>query len=318
MAISEPDFGLATAYSLVMVVALLGNIATICNFKCNDWLRIHKCHVYILGLAVADLGTALVPLPVNALIAAQGLWPFSRQACMAYDYFRIVIENNGVLVTLLISVDRCRLLWLDFSSYIRGSTPRRVSLELGLTWLLPAVGHGVMAVVWIIIVPLDERDAETTPDCQDVPSDADIPFSALYAVLLIFTPGLFLAVLNTFTFIGVARKLKRRRQIADGVAFRGPPSSNLAPMKKQHSAFPRSDNDNPEVLSARMKESNIPSLSFNVVHDHQDGLSSTRCGRDARPTLDRTSEETAQPGPSAAVEKVAHSHNVVFHGALSI
>lgn len=218
----KPNIGLAVAFSVVLVVALFGNIATLIIFKFNDWVKIHRCHTYIIGLAVADVGTALVPLPANILISL-GLWKLSRQACMAYDYFRLVLENNGVLITLLISIDRFRLLKWDFKSYIRANTSRRVSAEIAATWLLPAVGHGIMAVVWIFSVPLETREADYSWDCQDIPSVADIPFSTLYATLLIIIPGAMLAIFSIFTFIGVSRLLKKRRKIASGMAFLGPP-----------------------------------------------------------------------------------------------
>ncbi|XP_022083900.1 alpha-2A adrenergic receptor-like [Acanthaster planci] len=297
--VSEPDIGLATAYGLVLVLALLGNVATICNLKFNDWLKLHKCHVYILGLAVADLGTVLVPLPMHTLIAARGLLPLSWQACMAYDYFRVVIENNGVLVTLLISLDRFRLLWLNFSSYIKGSTSRRVLVELGLTWLLPVVGHGIMALIWIISVPHHIRINETTSDCQDVPSEADIPFSTLYATLLIFSPGLLLAILNTLTFIGVVRKLKRRRQIAGGTAFRGPPCATSA-VRKEPSAVTGQGSDIPVVSAIRPQGAEIPSVSLSTANHHR--ARSDNSKRSFRPHANVNIEQTDKPGPSSAAE----------------
>ncbi|XP_033625726.1 histamine H3 receptor-like [Asterias rubens] len=235
--VSKPNIGLAVAFSLVLVVTLFGNIATLIVFKFNDWLKIHRCHTYIIGLAVADVGTALVPLPANILISL-GLWNLSRQGCMAYDYFRLVLENNGILITLLISIDRFRLLKWDFKSYIKANTCKRVATEIAVTWLLPAVGHGIMAVIWILSVPLENREADYSSDCLDVPSEADIPFSTMYATLLIFIPGALLAIFSIFTFIGVSRLLKRRRKIASGMAFMGPPVPRDTSNPRPNTSYP--------------------------------------------------------------------------------
>lgn len=202
----DPNLSLVVVFCLLSVTALVGNLFTIMCFFVDRKIRLRPSNFYIFGLAMTDLMVAVISVPGYMIICALGTWPWSREACQIFNYLRLVVELASPLMTVLISYDRYFLLSNSYDAYIRSRRRKRIIIELCVAWMCPMVGHFVSFLVWHIVVPREQKIAEYSPDCLDIPSEADVPFSVLYAVLTIFVPAVLLTSFN----IGIFRKAFRR------------------------------------------------------------------------------------------------------------
>lgn len=192
----QPNAGLVLVLCLISVTALVGNLFTIVCFFVYRKLRLRPSNFYILGLAITDVFVALISVPGYIVITATGKWPFSRQTCQVFNYFRLVVELASPLMTILISYDRYFLLSCTYDTYVRSRRRNRITIELCSAWILPMVGHFISFLFWHITVSRADKIEEYSTDCLDIPSDADIPFAVLYSVITIFVPAALLIFFN--------------------------------------------------------------------------------------------------------------------------
>ncbi|KAL7639009.1 UNVERIFIED_CONTAM: hypothetical protein RMT77_010543 [Armadillidium vulgare] len=119
-------YGLPTVLSfsillfIIMIMALLGNILVITTILRNKDMRT-RTNILLCNLAVADILTALLDIPVAIYTLNSGKWPLSDALC----YF------NGYLVGLGLMLSIHTLMWISIHKFISITRPLARSLTPG-------------------------------------------------------------------------------------------------------------------------------------------------------------------------------------------
>ncbi|XP_027018283.2 neuromedin-K receptor [Tachysurus fulvidraco] len=93
------------AYSLVLVVAVFGNLVVIWIIVAHKRMRT-VTNYFLLNLAVADAAMAALNTPVNFVYAAHGDWYFGDAYCKFHNFFPVAAVFASIYSMTAIAVDR--------------------------------------------------------------------------------------------------------------------------------------------------------------------------------------------------------------------
>lgn len=96
---------LAVVFSLIMLIAILGNSLVIATFCLRPKLR-KPSNYFILNLAVADLTLSILILPLSASYDILGTWLFGPEVCLIWNILDILVCTASILNLTAISADR--------------------------------------------------------------------------------------------------------------------------------------------------------------------------------------------------------------------
>nr|XP_054749661.1 D(2) dopamine receptor-like [Lytechinus pictus] len=234
MGLDSPDCVLATVSGILVVIMALANLINVPYFVKGDGTCLKPVTFYIIGLMIVNLGIASVCQTMMTVIVYMGRWPFSYISCSIFDFLRLVLENTGVWLMVLISLDKLQLLCYDYPRYVRVKRKRRIVFEVVMTFVTPMLFHLGGYSLWILTTTSEERADDHSPDCQDIPAEVDIPFVVIGATINIFIPGLAIMVMNSVVFYKIKQRLKKRRKVGNG------PLPNAGQMGQIHRTDPSS------------------------------------------------------------------------------
>ena len=204
--LQSSDPALASVFGVLTLITSVINLVNVPFFVTGQARYAQRETLYLFGLLIAGLGIGVVCQTSNTILLSLGRWPFSQGFCRTYDFVRLVLENAGVWMMIVISYDKLQLLSLEYPRYLRIKRRTRVILDIILVFALPTIFHLAGLLAWMLWTTAQERAEDFSPDCQDIPAVADIPFVIIGATVNIFIPGVLLLILN----IIVAYKIKKR------------------------------------------------------------------------------------------------------------
>ena len=132
---------------VIIIVALVGNALVLLVFCRIQALR-KQTNLFIISLAVADILTALLPMPMYAAEMFQCGWvrQIPTVLCFSNSYLTSTFTNISVYTLAAISFER----WYVISrplTYRNLLKPRRILLTIVVLWLL-SFCYGVLNIVW--------------------------------------------------------------------------------------------------------------------------------------------------------------------------
>lgn len=99
------------AYSLVLVVAVVGNLVVVWIILSHRRMRtVTNC--FLLNLAFSDLAMAAFNTLVNFAYAAHGQWYFGEAYCRFHNFFPVAAVFASIYSMTAVAIDRCRYLEL--------------------------------------------------------------------------------------------------------------------------------------------------------------------------------------------------------------
>lgn len=270
----SPDPVMGTISGILVVIMVLVNLVNVPFFIKGDGTCLKPATLYIIGLMIADLGIALVCQTMMTVVVYLGRWPFSYISCSIYNFFRLILENTGVWIMVLISLDKLQLLCYDYPRYVRVKRKPRIIFEIMMTFFTPMLFHLGGIIVWIMTTTSEERAADHSPDCQDIPAEVDIPFVVLGATVNIFIPGLTIMIINSVVFYKIKQRLKKRSKIGNGLVAtaqnnrREVPSSSQGTSSQSYSYAKKGPRQtNPTDTRNRHAQTTMNAVAINSVTD---------------------------------------------------
>lgn len=98
-------FVLAPALGVVMLFAIFGNITLIVTISRTSKLRT-RTNMFILNLACADLGVALLCMPFSIITCFTRDWIFGDILCQLNGFMNIVFEASSLFTLTAISIEK--------------------------------------------------------------------------------------------------------------------------------------------------------------------------------------------------------------------
>lgn len=146
-----------TFYSLFFITSLTGNslIINIVYKNANKKMRT-TMNLFVVNMAISDLLTAIIPLPLDMAVNIKGQWPFNRQSiaglvlCKTISVAWNLQSSVSIYLIIIIGFDR---FFAVFFPTRRPVTSRRPSVVLMIIWascilfVIPfAIGSTVVVV----------------------------------------------------------------------------------------------------------------------------------------------------------------------------
>lgn len=99
------------AYSLVLVVAVVGNLVVVWIILSHRRMRT-VTNYFLLNLAISDLAMAAFNTLVNFAYAAHGQWYFGEAYCRFHNFFPVAAVFASIYSMTAVAIDRYRYLEL--------------------------------------------------------------------------------------------------------------------------------------------------------------------------------------------------------------
>ena len=125
---------LSLVAGIISVLTVAGNLLVIVAFKYNKQLQTLS-NYYLISLAVSDLATGALSMPMFILYVFYGFWPLGPIVCDIWLSVDYVMHTASVANLLIISIDR----FLSVARPIRyraTRTPRKVGLMISYSWII--------------------------------------------------------------------------------------------------------------------------------------------------------------------------------------
>ena len=124
-------FVLAPALGVVMLFAMFGNITLIVTISRNSKLRT-RTNMFILNLACADLGVALLCMPFSIITCFTRDWIFGNILCQLNGFMNIVFEASSLFTLTAISIEKYFFIVKPMTAVI---TTRVAFTMVATTWI---------------------------------------------------------------------------------------------------------------------------------------------------------------------------------------
>lgn len=189
----------------VIITAIIGNILTICCF-CKD-KDLHKsCNVYILHLAIADLMTGTISMPIYLTYTFSGnVWLFGYHFCKVFLLFDMVVSGVTPILMVAISYDRLVLL-KQWSTYHKTQTVKRAHLKCILAWFAMILLNSPATIGWDI---WKDKSVNVT-DCEAQFYD-NVAYISVMTLIQFVLPLVLLIVLHA-AIVNEIRKVFQARE----------------------------------------------------------------------------------------------------------
>lgn len=195
----------------VIIIAVVGNILTICCF-CKD-KDLHKaCNVYILHLAVADLMTGSISMPIYLTYTFSGnVWHFGYHFCKVFLLFDMVA--SGVTPILMVSISYDRLILMkQWSNYYKAQTVKRAHLKCMLAWFGMLLLNSPATIGWDI---WKDKSVNIT-DCEAQFFDSVVYISIMTVVQFVL-PLVLLIALHSAIVIEIRKLIQAREKLITNI-----------------------------------------------------------------------------------------------------
>ena len=151
---------LSLVAGIISVLTVAGNLLVIVAFKYNKQLQTLS-NYYLISLAVSDLATGALSMPMFILYVFYGFWPLGPIVCDIWLSVDYVMHTASVANLLIISIDR----FLSVARPIRyraTRTPRKVGLMISYSWIIAVL----LWPPWIFAWPyIEGRRTVPSDDC---------------------------------------------------------------------------------------------------------------------------------------------------------
>lgn len=124
-------FVLALALGIVMLLAVFGNIALIVTICGTPRLRT-RTNMFILNLACADVGVALVCMPFSIITCFTRDWIFGDSLCQLNGFMNILFEASSLFTLTAISIEKYFSIVKPLTVVI---TTRLALTMVAMTWI---------------------------------------------------------------------------------------------------------------------------------------------------------------------------------------
>lgn len=194
-----PDLDKGVTILIVLILSLLGNVSTIAILT---QFKVHKIpDVLVVGLALTDLLTTLVPIPLATYAYFAGV--DYTQGCILCDFFGTMAQftrySSSQIVTI-VSVERYLAVNRPFL-YRKYATPKRFVAILVISWLLALL---------LAAIPLMDEGTEIHTHDGFCLFDITSPYGI---AILVYSGIMFVTVFGCFLLVSVELiKVYRRRK----------------------------------------------------------------------------------------------------------
>ena len=214
----EINIGYTTFISIVCFLTVFGNAGTIIAFLQVRGLREKPSDLLVLSLCITDFFTGLVALPLVSPLYIIGFWPIGERLCKFSVLFSSLVVNTSLFSLLAISIDRVLLVSLNYSTYLKLQSRRRVIGIILLSWVISFVSVSIEWGLWDYSKTINMIAANIPFEflCLS-PSRRIQAFSAAYFIIFILIPVILVGICSVLFLILLHRRLSRnKRRVGPG------------------------------------------------------------------------------------------------------
>nr|XP_015859186.1 5-hydroxytryptamine receptor 4 isoform X1 [Peromyscus maniculatus bairdii]XP_015859187.1 5-hydroxytryptamine receptor 4 isoform X1 [Peromyscus maniculatus bairdii]XP_015859188.1 5-hydroxytryptamine receptor 4 isoform X1 [Peromyscus maniculatus bairdii] len=128
---------LLTFLSVVILMAILGNLLVMVAVCRDRQLRKIKTNYFIVSLAFADLLVSVLVMPFGAIELVQDTLIYERTFCLVRTSLDVLLTTASIFHLCCISLDRYYAICCQPLVYRSKMTPVRIALMLGGCWSIP-------------------------------------------------------------------------------------------------------------------------------------------------------------------------------------
>ncbi|XP_032223285.2 neuropeptide FF receptor 2 [Nematostella vectensis] len=133
------------AYSVVLVVALMGNVLVIWVVHRSPGMRQKTINMFIVNLSIADLLMALFTIPrlLSEIVSEQGMWLVTgllgEALCKLTVFIQEVATAVSIQCVVILAYDRFRAVVYPLHSATMSTASRVITIPV--TWLIACILH---------------------------------------------------------------------------------------------------------------------------------------------------------------------------------
>ena len=204
------DISYIIVFSIIVLLTLFGNAATILSFWKVPTLREKPSNLLILNLSIADFGIGLLEtynFPWNKLSRP---WPYGKLGCQFGVLFTDIFVSMGIVTTLAITYDRFLLIAKDYPKYVKTQSRLRIKLTVLTIWLYGTSIGIFELIMWDIVkLPAELKGYfDYDKDCRP-PVRYNSITSLTSSILIIFAPLLATEFFSIAFVVLLYRRLRR-------------------------------------------------------------------------------------------------------------
>ncbi|XP_072017445.1 beta-4C adrenergic receptor-like [Amphiura filiformis] len=197
------------AISIVIIVILISNMATMVAFFKVRSLREKAVNLLILNLSCADFGMGLVRVYAYPTTAIR-YWPYGKFGCQSFSFLSDLFASAGMITTVAISVDRFLLVSCAYPKYLRIQSRKRIMCIIGGIWLIGILLGTSEMLLWDKLTPAELQDYfDFSKSCRSPPK-YNIAFTLVLFTVVIFGPLLAIEIFSIAFVVQLMRKLRQR------------------------------------------------------------------------------------------------------------
>ncbi|XP_033097063.1 muscarinic acetylcholine receptor M4-like [Anneissia japonica] len=201
---------------LVTLFTIAGNTLVILSFIRDRNLRKKPSNLFLLGLAITDLITGLVSLPLDNMWRYKGEWPYGRSVCIFWTFLDYTVTIQSAYIISLISADRYFLVTKGLR-YKVFQTHRRVLIQLIGTLSISFVFH-LVAILWFEGTGKENVDFEE--ECE-LNALGALSYVIIAVIVEFILPLLIVCFFNLVIYLHILRRLQHpvNQNASDDVAL---------------------------------------------------------------------------------------------------
>ena len=143
----------AIAVPLIVLITTMFNLTSLLAFTKVPAFRDKPSELLILNLCCSDLITVLGFLaPACPLYITSEYWRIREACCWAVVVFLHVSVHGSLFALIAISFDRLLMVFVEYPTYVKWQSFRRVYITIGFTWTF----SGDLGDYWAGILGLGE------------------------------------------------------------------------------------------------------------------------------------------------------------------
>ncbi|XP_072037153.1 octopamine receptor beta-2R-like [Amphiura filiformis] len=196
------------AGSIMAIVTLICNMATVVAFFKVSFLRQKPSNLLILNLSCADLGVGLI-LVCNfpQVFVKPGV--YGKYGCQLFNFLANLFVSSGMVTTVAISMDRFLLLSGDYPKYLRIQSKKRIMCIIGGIWLYGILLGTSEVLLWDMLMPPGLHDYfDFSRDCRSPPKH-NLVYALVLFVLGVFGPLLAIESFSIAFLVQLIRKFRK-------------------------------------------------------------------------------------------------------------
>ena len=207
----EVNLFFAVFHPLLIIITVLGNLATIIAFWKEQRLRGKPSDLLILALAVVDLITGLVVIPLqSSLYIIPGQRPIGEFGCLLLVFTANFVLISSLLILIGISLDRFFLISQEYPHYLKQQSGYRVHIYIAFALGVAALTDIIELSLWNYMKRVNDYVIDYNSVCLSPPR-RNVTFSLTFFFICFITPVVIVTTLSTgFLYLLWHRLLKTR------------------------------------------------------------------------------------------------------------